>query len=133
MQLFFLLHLHIIFNYHSNSGSLIYIYSYIVKQQQQELFVKGLAQSKTFQKFAVHTDRHVQKYKKEGFEHVNSQIDELHKQATRAAYSTSTKGSAGGTNGAGAGKMITPPQKPMEGVAGFFNALGKVIRKDLGI
>jgi hypothetical protein len=26
-----------------------------------------------------------------------------------------------------------PPTKPMEGVAGFFSALGKVIRRDLGM
>ncbi|KAL7533938.1 hypothetical protein ACHAXR_005537 [Thalassiosira sp. AJA248-18] len=88
-----------------------------------EVFIKGLAESKTFQRFAVHTDRHVQKVKKEGLEHVNTQIDELHKQATRAAYSTSTNASSsvgGGT--------LKPPQKPT-----FFSALGRVIRRDLGI
>jgi len=34
---------------------------------QQEVFIKGLAESKTFQRVAVHTDRHIQKYKKVRF------------------------------------------------------------------
>lgn len=28
---------------------------------------------------------------------------------------------------------MPPPTKPLEGVAGFFSALGKVIRRDLGM
>jgi hypothetical protein len=61
---------------------------------------------------------------------LNTHIDELHKQATKAAFSTSTKGgAAAGNNGAG----MVPPTKPLEGVAGFFSALGKVIRRDLGM
>lgn len=97
-----------------------------------ELLVKGLAESKTFQRFVVHTDRHVQKYKNEGLEQVNTHIDELHKKAT-AAYSTSTKSnnSASATSRGKSG--LKPPQKPMEGIPGFFSALGKIVRKDLGI
>lgn len=102
----------------------------------QEIFIKGLAESKTFQRFAVHTDRHINKIKKDGFEHVNSQIDELHKTATRAAYSTSSEfaaksGSSGGVRGGGG--TMKPPVKPPEGVFGFFNALGRVVRRDLGV
>ena len=98
----------------------------------QEIFIKGLAESKTFQRFAVHTDRHIQKYKKEGLEHVNAQIDELHKQATRAAYSTGSSATSSSSGAAGGG-TLRPPQKPMEGIPGFFSALGKVIRRDLGM
>ena len=94
----------------------------------QEVFIKGLAESKTFQRVAVHTDRHIQKYKKEGMEHVNSQIDELHKQATKAAYSTSAK-AASASSSSGGGATLRPPLKP----GGFFSAMGKVIRRDLGI
>lgn len=97
-----------------------------------ELFIKGLAESKTFQRFAVHTDRHVQKFKKEGFEHVNAQVDELHKQATRAAYST-TSANASSATSSGGGGALRPPQRPMEGAGGFFSALGRVVRRDLGI
>ncbi|KAL3784910.1 hypothetical protein ACHAW5_006232 [Stephanodiscus triporus] len=108
-----------------------------------ELLVKGLAESKTFQRMAVHADRHVQKFKKEGLEHVNVQMDELHKRATRAAYSTSSarnfassssssSSRAGGGVGGGGG-ALEPPQRPLGGILGFFSALGKVIRRDLGI
>jgi len=97
----------------------------------QEIFIKGLANSKTFQKFAVHTDRHLNKIKKEGVETLNTHIDEIHKQATKAAFSTSAKESSSGATGSG-GKVM-PPTKPLEGVAGFFSALGKVIRRDLGM
>jgi len=95
-----------------------------------EIFIKGLAESKTFQKFAVHTDRHIQKYKKEGLDHVTSQMDELHKQATRVAYSTATKTSSPTSR---AGGTPRPPQRPQGGLPGFFSALGRVIRRDLGI
>jgi len=99
-----------------------------------ELLVKGLAESKTFQRFVVHTDRHIQKYKNEGLEQVNTHIDELHKKATQAAYSTSTKSSNNSTSASSRGKSgLEPPQKPMEGIPGFFSALGKIVRKDLGI
>ena len=105
--------------------------SYTIQTQytiKQEVFIKGLAESKTFQRVAVHTDRHIQKYKKEGLETVNSHIDELHKQATKAAYSTSSNNSTNASSGGG----LKPP-KPQEGIAGFFTAMGKVVRRDLGI
>jgi hypothetical protein len=105
----------------------------VVNWIANELFIKGLAESKTFQRFAVHTDKHIQKFKKDGVEQLNSQFDELHKQATKAAYST-TSSSATSAGGSGGGKgVILPPKKPMEGIPGFFSALGKVIRKDLGL
>ena len=57
-------------------------------------------------------------------------MDELHKQATKAAFSTSA---GKGVSGSGGAARMVPPKKPLEGVAGFFSALGKVIRRDLGI
>ena len=105
----------------------------VVNWIANELFIKGLAESKTFQRFAVHTDKHVQKFKKDGVEQLNSQFDELHKQATKAAYST-TSSSATSAGGSGGGKgVLQPPKKPMEGIPGFISALGKVIRRDLGL
>ncbi len=98
----------------------------------QELLVKGLAESKTFQRIAVHTDRHIQKYKKESLEQVNTHIDELHKKATQAAYSTSTKNFSSSSSSS-TGRKLEPPLRPVEGIPGFFSALGKVIRRDLGI
>ena len=81
----------------------------------------------------MHTDKHIQKYKKEGLETVNSHIDELHKHATRAAYSTTSSSSSAANNSGSGGSKLKPPVKPMEGIPGFFNGLGKVIRRDLGI
>lgn len=109
----------------------------------QELFIKGLAESKTFQRFALHTDKHIQKYKREGLEHVNSHLDELHKHATttmRAASSSSSSSSSnassytrGATVGGGGDERLKPPQKPMQGIPGFFSALSRVIQRDLGM
>ncbi|KAL7437264.1 hypothetical protein ACHAXH_003414 [Discostella pseudostelligera] len=118
-----------------------------------ELFIKGLAESKTFQRFAVHTDRHIQKYKKEGLEQLNSHLDELHTQATttmRASSSSSSSFSSSnsttnvgnnaasfsrgaGAGGGGGGELLKPPQRPLQGVPGFFSALARVIRRDLGM
>ena len=61
-------------------------------------------------------------------------MDELHKQATKAAFSTSTNASsASGAAVGGGGEALKPPTKPLSGVPGFFSALGRVIRRDLGI
>mmetsp|Transcript_27137 Transcript_27137/g.61323 ORF Transcript_27137/g.61323 Transcript_27137/m.61323 type:complete len:111 (+) Transcript_27137:232-564(+) len=94
-----------------------------------EVFIKGLAESRTFQKFAVRTDRHLREFKKEGLEGLNSQIDELHRQATRAAYSTGSGGGQAAATGSSRAGTPSPPQKP----GGFISALGKVIRRDLGM
>lgn len=131
-------------------------HTHTTSTRAQELFIKGLAESKTFQRFAVHTDRHIQKYKKEGLEQFNSHLDELHKQATttmRASSSSSSSSSFSSSNsttnvgnnaasfssrGAGAGggggdELLKPPQRPLQGVPGFFSALARVIRRDLGM
>ena len=47
----------------------------VVNYVANELFIKGLAESKTFQRFAVHTDRHIQKFNKDGVEQLNSHVD----------------------------------------------------------
>mmetsp|Transcript_27413 Transcript_27413/g.57626 ORF Transcript_27413/g.57626 Transcript_27413/m.57626 type:complete len:112 (+) Transcript_27413:215-550(+) len=95
-----------------------------------EIFIKGLAESKTFQRFVVHTDRHIQKFKNEGLEQINSQMDELHKHATKAAFSSTSNTSSSAAGGAASGGgALKPPQKP----GGFVSALGKVIRRDLGL
>ena len=106
----------------------------VVNYIANELFIKGLAESKTFQKFAVHTDRHIQRIKKDGVEQLNNHVDELHKEITKAAYSTSTKSTtSAAARGSGGGGVLQPPKKPLEGIPGFFSALGKVIRRDLGL
>eukprot|EP00558_Chaetoceros_sp_UNC1202_P004065 CAMPEP_0197243438 /NCGR_PEP_ID=MMETSP1429-20130617/8889_1 /TAXON_ID=49237 /ORGANISM="Chaetoceros sp., Strain UNC1202" /LENGTH=111 /DNA_ID=CAMNT_0042703663 /DNA_START=57 /DNA_END=392 /DNA_ORIENTATION=+ len=95
-----------------------------------ELFIKGLSNSKTFQKFAVRTDAHLKQMRESGHESIHSKLDDLHKAATEAAYSTGTK-----TNVSGAGYHTNnaPPIPPKGGFAGFVEAFGKEVRKDLGI
>ena len=82
--------------------------------------IKGLANSKTFQRIAVRTDNHIQNLKRQSNESINATLDEVHKTATKTAFSTTTTQSTGGG----------PPQPPPTGISGFFQALGKVIQKD---
>mmetsp|Transcript_220 Transcript_220/g.303 ORF Transcript_220/g.303 Transcript_220/m.303 type:complete len:120 (+) Transcript_220:46-405(+) len=103
-----------------------------------EILIKGLANSKTFQKFAVRTDSHFRNIKKSSDEAINSKLDELHKTATKTAFSSENPFQAGatGSSSASRGAYHTsggPPPIPKSGLRGFFEAFGKEIRKDLGI
>lgn len=90
-----------------------------------------MANSKTFQKFAVRTDAHLSEMKKGGTESLNSKLDDLHKAATEAAYSTAeaAKSNSSKTSYHTSG----PPTPPTGGFAGFVSAFGKEVKKDLGI
>mmetsp|Transcript_39449 Transcript_39449/g.57956 ORF Transcript_39449/g.57956 Transcript_39449/m.57956 type:complete len:107 (-) Transcript_39449:491-811(-) len=89
-----------------------------------EIIIKGLANSRTFQRFAIRTDTHIQTAKKSGQETLDSTLDGLHKATTKAASSL------GGTTAAA--KNGGPPQPPLRGFLGFISAFGKEIRRDLG-
>mmetsp|Transcript_5530 Transcript_5530/g.6786 ORF Transcript_5530/g.6786 Transcript_5530/m.6786 type:complete len:147 (-) Transcript_5530:1441-1881(-) len=97
-----------------------------------EILIKGLANSKTFQRFAVRTDAHLRNLKETSNEAINSKLDEIHQTAAKTAFSTS---SSAGKSSASRGTYHTsgPPRPPKTGLAGFFEAFGKEIRKDLGI
>ena len=99
--------------------------------KSKEILVKGLANSKTFQKMAVRTDAHLRNVKEGGAEHINSKIDELHKAATEAAYSTISEASTS-TSAKTAYHTSGPPAPPKRGFPGFMSAFGKEIKKDLG-
>ena len=77
----------------------------------------------------MRTDAQLRNLKEGGSDSVNSKLDEFHKAATQAAYSTSTKSSSakGGIHTSG------PPIPPNSGFAGFLEAFGKEVKKDLGI
>ena len=94
--------------------------------------IKGLANSKTFQKFAVRTDAHLRNLKETSNETINSKLDELHKTATKTAFSSSQNFSSSSSSNA-TYHTSGPPIPPKQGLAGFIAAFGKVIRKDLGI
>jgi len=91
-----------------------------------EILIKGLANSKTFQRIAVRTDSHIQNLKRQSNESINSTLDEMHKTATKTAYSTTASSSSRTSSTSG------PPLPPPTGISGFFQALGKVIQKDFG-
>lgn len=101
----------------------------------QEVLIKGLANSKTFQRFALRTDHHVQQYKQKGQQHVNEALDDLHKTATETMYKAQAEARASGYAGSsGSGKASSgPPTPPARGFGGFISAVGKEIKKDLGL
>jgi hypothetical protein len=86
-----------------------------------ELLIKGLANSKTFQRFALRTDHSLQQIKKQGTE----SFEEM----TKRAASTVTDGSA---NSNTAGAFGGPPLPPPRGFAGFIRAFAKEVQRDFG-
>jgi hypothetical protein len=94
----------------------------IVNHVANEIIIKGLANSRTFQRFVVKTDKSLQDLHKTSTETLSSAVNEFASQQIR---STST--SAAGAAAARAG----PPQPPLTGFAGFVSAFIKEVRKDL--
>ena len=83
-----------------------------------EIIIKGLAHSKTFQKFAVRTDAQLKQMQQKGSEHINKAVEDLAKSAT---------------NTVGGGASAGPPKPPLRGFPGFVSCFFKEIRKDLGM
>lgn len=86
-----------------------------------EVIIKGLAHSKTFQRFAVRTDASIKQAQKMGSEQINKTVEEMSKTATGGAANGAATSTAG------------PPQPPLRGAAGFVSCFFKEIRKDLGL
>ena len=85
-----------------------------------------MANSRTFQRFALKTHTHIQDAKKIGTETLESHLDELHKVAQQATaqYSTSAPPKTSNTG---------PPIAPLRGFSGFLAAFAKEVRKDFGL
>jgi hypothetical protein len=81
----------------------------------KEVLIKGLAESRTFQRFAVRTQASVEEAKKAGTEIMAKGIESL---TAEEMIAVNNKG---------------PPRPPQRGVPGFFIAFGKEIRKDMGM
>mmetsp|Transcript_796 Transcript_796/g.963 ORF Transcript_796/g.963 Transcript_796/m.963 type:complete len:105 (-) Transcript_796:251-565(-) len=94
----------------------------LLTQLINNVLVKGLAESKTFQRFAVRTQSHVEEARKFG----NEFVDQTAKSASASAASATATTASKTIN-----KKSVPPQPPLRGIPGFFMALGKEIRKDL--
>ena len=84
-----------------------------------EVLIKGLAHSRTFQRFAVRTDQTLNELKKNGMEQASAAFNSMASQ--EAVGSVASKVKSG------------PPEPPMRGVPGFASAFFKEIRKDLGL
>ena len=88
----------------------------IINYVTNEVIIKGLANSKTFQKVAVRTDHHLRQFQKTGEETLNKTLEELTKEEARTAALG---------NG--------PPKPPLTGFKGFASAFVKEVRKDMGM
>lgn len=98
--------------------------SRVVNYVANEILVKGLANSRTFQKFAVRTNQQYQEFNKHGAEKLAKTMEDIAKsQGASAAAEGATKSGAG---------PLQPPQRPLRGIPGFFLAFAKEVRKDLG-
>jgi len=79
-----------------------------------EVIVKGLAESRTFQRMALRTHNTVEEAKAKGTQQMESTMEEL----AKITSETSGMSNSG------------PPQPPLRGVPGFFVAFAKSIRND---
>lgn len=93
-----------------------------------EILIKGLANSKTFQKIAVRTDSRIQHFKKNSNEQMNSKLDELHKSASQSTFSSSNTSANIESK---KNHRNSPPKRPLTGIPGFLSAFSKEIIKDL--
>lgn len=88
-----------------------------------EVIIKGLANSRTFQRFAVRSEVKMQELHKTGTESFAKAFEELNKMQARG---TATVAASSVQNSG-------PPVPPRRGVGGFIEAFLKEIRSDLGI
>lgn len=95
----------------------------VVNYVANEIIVKGLANSRTFQKFAVRTNQQYQDLNKHGAEKLAKTMEDIAKSQGGAAAEGASSKSSG---------PLQPPQRPLRGIPGFFLAFAKEVRKDLG-
>lgn len=81
-----------------------------------EVLIKGLANSKMFQRFAVRTD---------------ASLRDAHKVSTETLNQTFEQAIRGEASSTAGKNMAGPPPKPLRGFPGFVSAFFKEIRKDL--
>jgi hypothetical protein len=89
-----------------------------------EIIVKGLANSRTFQRFAVRTSKQYEDLTKQSAEQLNNTLEELAKKQAAAGAQSAARPSAAFSD------VVGPPKPPLRGVPGFFLAFFKEIRKD---
>ena len=95
----------------------------VINYVANEVIVKGLANSKTFQRFAVRTNKQYQDFQKQGVENLNKTLDDIAKQQAGSAASSSSSSSSPSSS-------MGPPKPPLRGIPGFFVAFAKEVKKD---
>jgi hypothetical protein len=86
---------------------------------EQEVIVKGLAESRAFQRMALKTHTVLNELEKKGTQHLESTLNELNN-VTGENISSASMANSG-----------RPPKAPLRGVPGFVTAFFKEIRKDI--
>jgi hypothetical protein len=96
----------------------------VVSYVANEIVIKGLANSRVFQRFAVTADHHLNEIKKT----TDQALNEISKSSTDQISAVLEKVAAQQTTAAQG-----PPVPPLRGVAGFASAFAKELRKDFGV
>mmetsp|Transcript_25281 Transcript_25281/g.28285 ORF Transcript_25281/g.28285 Transcript_25281/m.28285 type:complete len:122 (-) Transcript_25281:61-426(-) len=106
----------------------------VVNYVANEVIIKGLSNSRTFQKFAVRTNKQYEELNKQGTDKLTKTLEEMiTKSATAEGDSLSaTVSAANGSKTKMKNALLKPPQRPLRGIPGFFLAFFKEVRKDLG-
>ena len=102
----------------------------VVNYVANEIIVKGLSNSRTFQKFAVRTNKQYEELNKHGTDKISKTFEDIVKQQAAAEGGGGTTAAATATNAA-KNNLLQPPQRPLRGIPGFFVAFGKEVRKDI--
>ena len=100
----------------------------VVNYVANEIIVKGLANSRTFQKFAVRTSKQYEELNKHGTDKISKTLEEMAKQQATA---TTGEGATAASASAAANGALQAPQRPLRGIPGFFMAFFKEVRKDI--
>ena len=100
----------------------------VVNYVANEIIVKGLSNSRTFQKFAVRTNQQYEELNKHGTDKISKTLEEI--VLKQQAQAEGSAGAAAATNAA-KNNLLQPPQRPLRGIPGFFVAFGKEVRKDI--
>lgn len=95
----------------------------VVNYVANEIIIKGLANSRTFQRFAVRTNKQYEDFAKNGTENLSQTIEEMANQ--QASNATKQSGTSSATS------SLEPPKPPLRGIPGFFLAFFKEVRRDV--
>mmetsp|Transcript_26323 Transcript_26323/g.58631 ORF Transcript_26323/g.58631 Transcript_26323/m.58631 type:complete len:116 (-) Transcript_26323:958-1305(-) len=104
----------------------------VVNYVANEILVKGLANSRTFQKFAVRTNKQYEELNKHGTDKIAKTFEEMAKAQGGGPAGAASSGAAAEGASATGQSSPQPPQRPLRGLPGFVLAFAKEVRKDLG-